>query len=273
MVEPRCDMRPDPASSRLDVLQWVEQRPVATAFIMFAFLTLVMTWPLPRYAGNAVQDLGDPLYEIWTMRWVQHQLPRAPGNLWDGNTGYPFPMSLLFSEPRLSTSILAWPVYAVSGNEVLTYNVMFLLTFITVGVGMALLVREITGLTGVGLLTGVLAAFTPYRFGHLSHLNLLSYGWLLLGLWALVRCSRRRQARYAVAATLMFIVQFLASDTLALMSLPLIGMSMAVSIWHERDRLDPRFLATLGLIPAVAVAGGGAGGTREGGVPSPGGCA
>jgi hypothetical protein len=254
-VEQRRDAgRPVSASPRFDAIQWIERRYVPITFVAFTLLTLVMTWPLPRYAGSAVQDLGDPLYQIWAMRWVQHQLPRDPGNLWDGNTGYPLPMALLFSEPGLSTSILSWPVYAVSGNEVLAYNVMFLLTFITVGAGMTLLVREITGLTGVGLLTGVLASFTPYRYGHLSHLNLLSYGWLLLGLWALVRYSRSRQARYAAAAAVMFIVQFLASDTLALMSLPLIGMAMAVSVWHERDRLDARFLVTLGLIPAVAIA-------------------
>ena len=122
--------------------------------LTFTLLTIVMTWPLPLHAGSAIQDLGDPLHEIWTMRLTQHQLLADPVHLWDGNMGYPFPRPLLFSEPRLSTSILAWPIQLATGNDVLTYNLIFLLSFILLGTGMALLVTELTGCTGVGLLTG-----------------------------------------------------------------------------------------------------------------------
>mgnify|MGYP001052817627 FL=1 len=228
-------------------------RPLGTYLLAFTVLTVVMTWPLARHAGSAVQDLGDPLYEIWTMRWTQHQLPRAPTNLWHGNTAYPFRYSLLFSEPRLSTSLLTWPVQMVTGNDVLTYNLLFLSTFVVLGAGVALLVRELSGSLGAGLLAGVFAAYTPYRYGHLSHLNLLSYGWTPLAIWALVRFTRHRRARDAVLAAVFLTVQVLASDTLALMALGMVGLAIPVLLWEARQRLTPGLIAGVVLVMVIPV--------------------
>jgi hypothetical protein len=223
--------------------------------ILFLDFALLMLWPLPLHAGTAVQDLGDPLYEIWTMRWVQHQLASDPAHLWDGNMGYPFADSLLFSEPRLSTSVIAWPVEALTGNDVLAYNVMLIGSYVLVGLAMALLLWEITGELGPAILTGFVAAFVPYRFGHLSHLNLLSYGWGLLSLWLLVRFARRRRIVDAIFSALFLTIQVLASDTLGLMLGIVIAGAMLLLLWQERKRLNVRLVAGLGtilLIPALA---------------------
>lgn len=228
----------------------------AGLLLIFTLLTIFMTWPLPLHAGSAIQDLGDPLHEIWTMRWTQHQLLTNPAHLWDGNMGYPFPDSLLFSEPRLSTSILAWPIQLATGNDVLTYNLMFLLSFIVLGTGMALLVVEITGSAGVGLLAGILAAYTPYRYGHLSHLNLLNYGWTPLALWALIRFARRRRPIDAGLAALFLTIQLPASDTIALMTLGMIAVLLPLLLLRERRRLSRQLFAGLAIalvIPLLAM--------------------
>ncbi|MDI3339674.1 MAG: hypothetical protein QJR03_04000 [Sphaerobacter sp.] len=231
--------------------------PLGVCVLTFVALTVLMTWPLPLRAGSTVQDLGDPLYEIWTMRWLQHQLPRDPANLWHGNTAYPFRYSLLFSEPRLSTSLLAWPIQLVTGNDVLTYNLLFLASFVVLGVGMALLVAELSGSLGAGLLAGTFAAYTPYRYGHLSHLNLLGYGWIPLALWALVRFARYRRARDAALAAGFLTVQVLASDTLALMALGMVALALPFLLWAERARRTRGLLIGLALavlVPLLAFA-------------------
>ena len=222
-------------------------RPILIALV-FVACALFMLWPLPLHATTAVQDLGDPLYEIWTMRWAQHQLVKDPSKLWDGNTGYPFADSLLFSEPRLSTSVIAWPVQLISGNDVLAYNVMLISSYILVGIGMTFLIWEITGVAGAGLVAGFAAAFVPYRFGHLSHLNLLSYGWTPLALWAIVRYFRRRSPLDALLAAIFLTVQVLASDTIALMTGFLAGTMILTLLWPERRRLSPKLLAGVALI-------------------------
>lgn len=202
--------------------------------LIFILITLAMTWPLAAHLGSAVQDLGDPLDQIWAFRTVQHQLIHDPGRLWDGTQGYPYSMSLLFSEPGISTAILGWPVQVVSGNDILTYNLLFLTTFVVLGVGMALLVQEITNNQGAALLAGVLAAYTPYRYGHLSHLNLLSYGWIPLVLWTFIRFSRTRRTRYIVLGTLFLAIQLLASDTLAFMALGMLLVGLPFIMLEAR---------------------------------------
>jgi hypothetical protein len=222
-------------------------RPILVA-LGFVACALFMLWPLPLHATTAVQDLGDPLYEIWTMRWAQHQLVNDPLRIWDGNTGYPFADSLLFSEPRLSTSIIAWPIQLISGNDVLAYNVMLIGSYALVGIGMAFLIWEITGVAGAGFVAGFAAAFVPYRFGHLSHLNLLSYGWTPLALWAIVRYFRRRSPIDALLAAIFLTIQVLASDTIALMTGFLAGTMILMLLWPERRRLSPKLLAGVALI-------------------------
>lgn len=222
---------------------------------VFLVATLAMLWPLPLHAGSAVQDLIDPLYEIWTMRWVQHQLVTNPLRLWDGNTGYPFPDSLLFSEPRLSTSVIAWPIQLLTGNSILSYNVMLLGSYVLVGIGMAALIWELTGEFGPAILAGVAAAFTPYRFGHLSHLNLLSYGWSLLALWSIVRFARTRSWGDAALGTIFLTVQLLASDTVGVMAGFMAVLAVIFVVWQERKRLTARLaggLAAILILPVVA---------------------
>ena len=245
--DPAVETTIDPISGWGAVNDWRSrvtfpaQRPAirgALLILTFAIFTMGMLWPLPLHAGSAVQDLGDPLYEIWTMRWVQHQLATDPTHLWDGNMGYPFADSLLFSEPRLSTSVIAWPIQVLFRNDVLSYNLMLMGSYVLVGLGMALIVLEITDELGAAILTGFMSAFVPYRYGHLSHLNLLSYGWGLLALWLLLRFSRRRRLLDALVGAVFLTVQVLASDTLGVMAVFMIVCSMLVVVWQERDRLS-----------------------------------
>lgn len=219
--------------------------------IGFMLLTILMLWPLAHQAGSAVVDQGDPLYDIWSMRWVQHQLSTDPAHLWDANILYPYDRTFVFSEPQLSSALLAWPLVLVTGNDVLTYNLLLFGTFVALGVGMALLVEEWSGNLPAGVLAGILAAYTPYRYGHISHLNLLSYGWLPLALWALVRYARRGRPRDGALAVLFLTLQLLASDTLAALALGTIGLLLPFALWRSRERHGPRFYGGLALALAL----------------------
>lgn len=226
---------------------WPPTAPVRYALLIagFLLLTILMTWPLVRHAGSAVQDHGDPLYDIWSMRWFQHQALADPARLWDANILHPYERTFVFSEPQLSTALLGWPILLATRNDVLTYNLLLLASFVVLGVGVALLVEEWGGNLGAGALAGILASYTPYRYGHISHLNLLSYGWLPLALWALSRYCRQRRARDAVLAALFLTVQVLASDTLAALALGAVVLLLPIALWPVR-RASPRVLATLG---------------------------
>src|SRR3954454_15589890 len=78
----------------------------------------------------AVPDRGDPLFSIWRMAWVRHQLAINPRHLFDANIFYPLRATLTYSDlmilPALSSSPLAW----MQVHPVFAYNIMLLSAFI-----------------------------------------------------------------------------------------------------------------------------------------------
>lgn len=209
---------------------WALNLPAALGFLC---ATLWMTWPLAPRAGSTLQDLGDPLFEIWVMRWVQHALVADPLNLYHANAFYPFHYSLAYSEEAVSTALLAWPVYLLTSNDVLAYNVMFLLSFWLMGFAVYLLARELGAASGAAFVAGLASAFAPARYGHVSHLHMLTFGWLPLTLWALVRFWRTGRPGYAVAAGICLTVQLFASLHLAVYTTLTLALFIGFFLWRE----------------------------------------
>ena len=79
------------------------------------------------------------------------------------------------------------PVYALTGNIILSYNLLFLSTFVLSGLGMFLFVREITGSARAGFVAGLIYAFAPYRVPQFSHLQVISSQWMPFALYGLRR--------------------------------------------------------------------------------------
>lgn len=232
------------------VREQLDRRPwlrLALVALLFIIATVVMTWPLTSKAGSVVQDPGDPLFEIWVMRAVQHKLATDPLSLYDANAFYPFDLSLAYSEEAISSALLAWPVYLISGNQVLAYNWVLLSSFWLMGFGVYLLTRELGATPGAAILAGIIAAFFPDRYAHLSHLHLLVLGWLPIALWALVRLHRSGQTRYVILAGVVLTIQLLGSLHLAVFSTLVLGIFLlCLLLGEQRARLrDWRYLKSL----------------------------
>ena len=226
---------------------------------LYVLVTVWMTWPLTPNAGSAVQDPGDPLFEIWVMRTVQHRLVNDPLALYETNAFYPFSGSLAYSEEAISTALMAWPIYLVSGNDVLAYNIMLLSAFWLVAFAVYLLAREFGASPGAAFIAGIVASFAPARYAHLSHLNILVFGWLPLALWALTRYARGGRDRYLVIAGGALAIQFLASLHLAVLSTAVLGVYLPFLLWFEREKRSwpradiARFAAAL-IVPFAILA-------------------
>ena len=115
-----------------------------------AVLTLGMTWPLgARLTSSVPGDYGEPLLAIWSMGWVMRSLtaalahPATLAGFWNANRFFPEPQALAFSEPFIGQSLLGLPLYWLSGNPILGYNVVFLAAWVLSGLGMFLLVRSL----------------------------------------------------------------------------------------------------------------------------------
>jgi hypothetical protein len=158
-------------------------------------LTIVATWPLARGLGRDVpSDLGDPVFVMWVLAWdCQQLLAILRGDVsrlatfFDANIFHPLPLTLAYSEHFIAQAVQVLPVWALTGNPILCYNLLYLSTFVLSGLGAYLFVRELTGNPRAAFVAGVLFAFAPYRFPQSSHLQVLSSQWMPFALYGFRR--------------------------------------------------------------------------------------
>ena len=190
-----------------------------TAYLLTA---LAATWPLARGLERDVAwDLGDSVLNMWILAWVCEQFRHILGGdvsriaaFFDANVFHPLPLTLAYSEHLAPQALQILPVYLATGNPILSYNLLFLSTFALSGLGMYLLVREITGNAWAGFVAGLLFAFAPYRLAQSSHLQVLSSQWMPFAFYGLVRFFRS--------------VDTTGPDGAVLRTRPLVGASLAL---------------------------------------------
>lgn len=216
--------RPAPDRWRVGADGWL-------AALAYTALTVAGTWPLARgLATSLPADYGDPLFVTWVMAWVAQHLTRAltgdPGALaamWDAPIFTPERNTLAFSEHFAGQAAQALPVYWLTGNPLLAYNLVFLATFILSGLGAYLLVRELTGSRLGGLVAGALFAVNDFRTASLAHLHTLSAHWVPFACLGLLLFARTGSRRALAAAALSVLALNASSGYYMLYCDPLIG--------------------------------------------------
>ena len=162
----------------------------------FLILTAILTWPLLTRMSDGISTSPDSLLNLWALAWNYHVLPSDPLSFFDANIFFPRQDTLAYSEHLFGVALLAAPAYLATGNAIFAYNVAIALSFFLSGIGMYLLVYELTGNRWAALASGVIYAAAPYRFLQLFHVQLLSYQWfpfVFLYLWRFLREGRPRQ--------------------------------------------------------------------------------
>jgi hypothetical protein len=169
-------------------------------------VTLVMTWPQVRRL-DAVKDLGDPLFGLWRLAWVAHQIVRDPLNLFDANLYYPSRFTLAYSDAMVLPGVLTAPFFWLGIPAVPLYSAVVLATFVLAGVAMYMLVRSLTGQPAAALVAGLAFAFYPFRFQHYYQMELLWVCWTPLVLWAVRRTLAEGRWRDGLIAGAAFAAQ------------------------------------------------------------------
>jgi hypothetical protein len=201
--------------------------PVRAA-LLYLGGALVFTWPLAAGLGRDIPwDLGDSLLNCWILAWDADHLWRfVTGDLgalrgfWNANIFYPEPLTLAYSEHLFAQAVQILPVYALTGNIVLSYNLLFLSTFVLSGLGMYLFVREVTGSPLAGFVAGLIYAFAPYRVPQFSHLQVLSSQWMPFVLFGLRRYFVTRRTSALAGAAVALVAQNLSNGYFLLFFAP-----------------------------------------------------
>ena len=165
-----------------------------SAFLLYTALSILLTWPLVLGIGSDVPgDLGDSLLNMWILAWGAEHVPRlAAGSIswqefWNANIFHPEPLALALSEHLFGQVLQILPIYWLTGNIILCYNLLFISTFAVSALGAFLLVRDLTGDTRAAFIAGLIYGFLPYRIASVPHLQVMSSQWMPFALWGLNR--------------------------------------------------------------------------------------
>jgi hypothetical protein len=231
------------------------RRVDAAAWGYFLLVSLWLTWPLLPRMTTALSSSPDSLLNAWALGWSFHILPRDPLSLFDANIFFPRPDTLAYSEHLFGITLLVSPVFAVTRNLPLAYNVAVLSSFALSGIGMYLLVREITGSRWAALASGTIFLAAPYRFGHLLQVQLLTLQWFPFVFWCALRFLREGRVRQLVGIAVFSLLQALSCNYYMVyfaLAVVLFGLSLVV---YGRELLSRRKLVlfTLGAAAVTAL--------------------
>ena len=148
---------------------------LATVYGIFVLLVVVYTWPLAANLSSHLRQWMDVHYFVWELGWVARRVFEAPRSLFDGNIFYPHGLTLAYSEPMLVPALTTFaPVYAVTRNPILAYNVTIVLFQALAGWAGYYAARQLTGSAAAGWVGGIAFALSPIRTGyyHFAHMQL-----------------------------------------------------------------------------------------------------
>jgi hypothetical protein len=223
-----------------------------SALIVYVALTLALTWPLARAITRDVpSDLGDPLFAMWAMSWDATHLGAG---WWSANVFHPHPLALAYSEHFLPQALQVLPIYLVTKNPILCYNLVFLSTFALSGLGMFLFTRELTGSREGAFVAGLAYAFAPYRIASLPHLQVLSSAWLPFALFGFRRYFSTGKTKPLAGAVMAWVVQNLSCGYYFLFFSPVIVLYLAWEVTVRRLWTNTRVLAMVATACAAAAA-------------------
>ena len=171
-----------------------------------------LTWPLASRMSIALSDNPDALLNYWALSWNYHILPLNLESFFDANIFAPRPDTLAYSEHLFGIAFLVWPVFIVSGNALLAYNVAILLSFILSGFGMYLLVRDLTGSRWAAICSGTVFLASPYRFLHIIHIQLITLQWFPFVFWCFFHFVRGGQHKYLFGVVIFSLLQALSCN-------------------------------------------------------------
>ncbi len=211
----------------------------AAVLAWFVAVTTYVSWPLAaRLTSHVPGDLADPLETTWILGWGSQAVLDDPLHIFNGNIYHPMGNTLAFTENMLGLSVPTAPIFWLTHNSLLQFNLVAILLLLVSGLGMFLLVRTITGDAGVALVAGTAYEVLPYRLGQFSHFHVAGHllPWALL---LVVLLHRRASPRLTAALAFVVALQFWSALTGGVVMMAGIGAWLLWLIVIERKAAAP----------------------------------
>ena len=227
------------------------------ALATYAFLASIFTYPL-IFNMDRVNGAGDPAVMVWSMAWISHTLFTEPATLYGANFFYPIQDALAYTDLLLPSALFTSPLYFLTNNPLLSFNVVLLLTYVLSGYATFLLVRRLLAgrayAVPAALFAGAIYTLSPYRYGHITQLNSMTTYFLpliLLFMHRYLEDGRRPKDLFVVG--LFFCLNALSGLYYGVFAI--LMMAAFYAIWHLLNREPPRLGDFLYGVPIFAVFG------------------
>jgi hypothetical protein len=221
-------------------------------FILYLLVAVVLTWPLAMRPGTTVSDPGDPVLNAWILDWVAQALTHRPLDVFSPPVFHPSLYPLAYSENMIGVALWLIPFHLAGANPLALHSLATLLGFAFAGYGAFALARSLGRSPAAALAAGLFFAFVPYKFSHLSHVQIIWSGWLPLLLLALLAFWRRPDRHRAVLLGGAFVMNGLCNIHWLLMGSLALGLSVIVLAVID-PRRDRRFWRTALVTMIVSV--------------------
>ncbi|HTI43383.1 MAG TPA: DUF3108 domain-containing protein [Vicinamibacterales bacterium] len=232
--------------------------------VVYLAAAVVMTWPLalhPRMLLGAPIGPGDPYLNLWILGWGMQAVLSNPASLFDGtvfnaNIFFPAKGTLAYSDHLLLQSVVLSPLYAITHDVVLCYNVLLIASLVASALAMQALVRIVVDSEPGAYAAGFAWGFGSYRFAHLIHLQLQSLYFLPLTFLFLHRVIAGRRRRDVVLLGVMAALQAISSiyyGVIGGLALIVGGLALAIGVGRWRNLAVLRRLSVAAVIAGVLV--------------------
>ncbi len=177
--------------------------------LAYAALAILLTYPLVFRMTQLMLANGageDTFIFVWNIWWLKKALLDLHTNPYITDfIFYPDGTNLALHTFPLAGSLLGVALsFFRPGIEGLfvAYNLVILVSFFLTAIGAYLLVLRLTGTRSAAFVSGLVFAFTHYRFCNLARLHCLETGVLAFAVWALVGMVQEKKIRWGLAVGL-----------------------------------------------------------------------
>lgn len=229
--------------------------PLALAAALYSALGLLYLRPIWQvWQDRIAPNTGDPLFNLWILKWGAHQVRMGLPDLWDANIFYPTKGMLALSDHLLGPAAQLALFETVIPNAIAGYNVLFFTSFVLTGLAVCWVLRRSGVSWTAAVLAGAMYAFSPFRFSQLNHLQLLLVQWVPLTLWFWDRLLAERTVRAALLFLVFYLLNVTGGSYVAYMiHFPMLAILINRAALHGRELIAPRSLRIL--VPPLLAAG------------------
>lgn len=178
--------------------------------LLFAALVSLYTWPLVTAPGHLLPDNHDPRLYGLVMPTIFRNLLSQPTLLYQGPAFYPFGNSLTFAESLLTPALIGGPLFFLTRNPVLAYNLTLLFVWALSGWATYAMVYWVTRHHRAALVAAVVFTLCPMRLEYYVEFQIQTLFGIPLAIYALARFFEDQRPRHLLTALAVYWAQAVA---------------------------------------------------------------